>query len=60
MGLTDAKGFCIDKQFNTLVIDAAKTNNVKKFINISSMFCTRPNSFVGWLLNSLGGNGLGH
>lgn len=50
----------IDLECTKALVDAAKANEIKKFILVSSMFVTRPDTFVAWILNTMVGNCLGH
>ena len=41
----------MDFEANKLLIDAAKSRKVKKFILVSRMFVTRPDAFVSFRIN---------
>ena len=41
----------MDFEANKLLIDAAKSRKVKKFILVSRMFVTRPDAFVSFKIN---------
>jgi nucleoside-diphosphate-sugar epimerase len=50
----------IDLETNKLLISAAKNQNIQKFILVTSMYITRPNEFVSFILNTMVGNCLSH
>ena len=50
----------IDLVANKLFVDACKEKNVGKFILVSSMYVTRPETMVAFILNTIVGNCLGH
>lgn len=50
----------VDLETNRLLIAAAKRHRLHKFILVTSMYTTRPNTFIGFLLNFLGGMILHH
>ena len=50
----------IDLETNKLLVDACKSQNVEKFVLVTSMFITRPDAFVSFILNTMVGNCLGH
>ena len=50
----------IDFETTKLQIEAAKQNNIKKFILVTTMYITRPDAFIAFILNSMVGNCLAH
>ena len=50
----------IDLETNRLLIEASIEAGIKKFILVTSMFVTRPDSFIAFILNTMAGNCLGH
>jgi hypothetical protein len=49
----------IELEANKLLVDASKKNNVSKYILVSSMYVTRPDTMVAVMLNTMVGNALG-
>jgi hypothetical protein len=50
----------IDLEANRLLIYASKIAKVDKFFLVTSMFMTRPDSFVAFMLNTMVGRALHH
>ena len=50
----------MDLDFTKALVEAGKTCQIKKFILVSSMFVTRPETFVAFILNTIVPNCLGH
>ena len=50
----------MDLEFPKALVDAGKVCGIKKFILVSSMCVTRPETFVAFILNTIVPNCLGH
>merc|ERR1712086_481124 len=50
----------MDLEFPKALVDAGKVSGIKKFILVSSMCVTRPETFVAFILNTIVPNCLGH
>lgn len=50
----------MDLVANKLLVDACKEKNVEKLVLVSSMYVTRPETMVAFILNTIVVNCLGH
>ena len=50
----------MDLEFTKALVDAGKVCGIKKLSLVSSMFVTRPETFVAFILNTIVPNCLGH